>query len=203
MVTDTATKTRPGCVTAYAVVVLVGGLAALGTLPLMLLPALAGDRGSLVFLVLLATCAGILSLIPISTAIGLWRMRSWGWWLFVVTHSLGLAGVLISLVFALFAANEGQSLSGEWMLGSISSLALGGGVLYWFLTNRHQFGVGAAAATLDTKGRSSVPPWAVVLIAGAAVLVCLLPVVLIAGLSLLGPEIQAVFSEITRSLSAP
>lgn len=193
---------RPGCVTAYAAVVLLGGLGGLATIPLLLLPALAGDRGSLAFLILVTLCTGIMSLIPIATSIGLWRMRTWGWWLFVVVHSLGLSLVVFSLSFAFLAANEGQALSGEWVIGSVIGLASGGGVLYWFLTNRRRFQVGVRADGA-MGGKSEIPRWAIALIAGAAIIVCLMPVFVIAGLALVGPEIQAVFAEITRALSAP
>jgi hypothetical protein len=180
---------RPGCVTAYAVLLwLGGGLMALGSLIAFINPM----EGPIVGIVV-----GIFALLPIMTGVGLWRMHKWGWWLVVVTQSLGVAGALFNLLSGL-------------LLEAIVTGAISGGILYWFINNRQLFlgpftqhtNVGVESEPVVGGAPASKNNNTTVIVVGIVLAVFLVPVCLIAFLTLLGPEIGDVFSRIVNELSA-
>ena len=177
---------RPGCITAYAVLLwLGGGLLVLSTLSLFS----ESSTGSAIF-------SGLFAIFLIAIGIGLWQMQSWGWWLVVIVQSLSVLAALLSLI-------------GGAVLYGLASGSISGGILYWFFTNRQLFiGTSSQVASIDPNGEP-IPAQAsaskTVVIVGIILAVFLVPVCIIAALSLLallGPQIGDVFSRITSGLAA-
>ena len=185
---------RPGCVSLYAALTLLAGLGGVALVPLVLLPGPSGEGGSVPFVILTTACAGLLSALPIATAIGLWRMAGWGWWLAILTNALTIAVALLNVGFGLLAAGEGRALSGEMMAGSGLGLVVSGGILYWFAVNRRQFGVGI-------EGRSGLTGRLMALVVAMGAVICMAPVLIIAILTLLGPQLQDVYPRVIGGLS--
>jgi hypothetical protein len=180
---------RPGCVTAYAVLLwLGGGFLLLGSLSLFFDPAESPLAG--IF-------AGLFALFSIITGVGLWRMQKWGWWLVVITQSLGVVAALFSLISGL-------------LLNGIVTGAVSGGILYWFVNNRQLFlspftqhtSVGAEGEPVVGGAPVAKSNNTIVIVVGIVLAVFLVPVCIIAILTLLGPEIGNVFSRIVNELSA-
>ena len=182
---------RPGCVTAYAVLLWLGG-------GLLLLSAWisffdpSGDSIAGVFV-------GLFALIPIIAGVGLWRMQKWGWWLVVITQSLAVVVALFNLLSGL-------------LLQAVVTGAVSGGILYWFINNRQLFlgpfthnagvavnveGEPVADGTPPAKGNNTT-----IIVVGIVVAVVLVPVCIIATLTLLGPDVGDVFSRIVDGLAA-
>lgn len=181
---------RPGCVTAYAVLLwLGGGLLALGSLISFIDPTEGPGVGIVV---------GMFALLPIMTGVGLWRMQKWGWWLVVITQSLAVVVALFSLLSGL-------------LLNAIVTGAISGGILYWFINNRQIFlgpfmphpGVGPEGEPVVGGVPTSKSNNTTVIVVGIVLAVFLVPVCIIATLTLLGPQIGDVFSQIVNELSAP
>lgn len=185
-------RSRPGCVTAYAVLIWLGGaFLALGTLSLLF----EGDPS--------AICGSVFVILTAVIGYGLWQMQEWSWWLVIILQSLSLIGSLLGLVFAF---TEPSTAAG--ILSSLVSAAVSGGILYWFATNRSLFsGTRAFRAVVAEDGTTTQEPvpstsnQTGIIIAGAIVaVVCIIPAVIIAILTLLGPQIGNVFSRITSGL---
>jgi len=124
-------------------------------------------------------------------------MQAWGWWLVVIFQSLGLLAALLSLI-------DGG------ILYALVSGGVSGGILYWFITNRYLFlevcsdrtsvgpdGEPVAERALTAKNKS-----ATIIIVGVVLAVFLVPVCIIVMLTLLGPDIGDLFSQIVNELSA-
>lgn len=181
---------RPGCITAYALLLWLGGAGLLF---------IAFSAPSDPFLGPEAAIApAFFALVLIATGIGLWQMSVWSWWLVVIIQSFGVLGALFSLI-------------GGDILNAIVSGTVSGGILYWFITNRHLFLTGTAYRTsVSSDGESVVEQVSVsrsnvstAVIVGVILVICVAPVVIIAILTLLGPQIGDVFSGIVDGLSAP
>ena len=113
-------RERPGCLTAYAALLfLAAGLYALSGVALLL--DVPEDSGLLPYVI------PLLSVILVVTALGIWWLKMWAWWLAVVGHGL-LAGLALVAVF-----------SGGDPLSTAIALVISGLVLYWMLANRHLF----------------------------------------------------------------
>jgi len=179
---------RPGCVTVYAVLLwLGGGFLVLGSLIEFIAP----SEGPLV-----GVLVGLFALVPLVTGVGLWRMQKWGWWLVVVTQSLGVVAGFLNLVSGL-------------LLNGIVTGVVSGGILYWFINNRQPFfgpfthhaavnaaGEPVAGGAPPSKGNNTT-----IVVVGIVVAVVLVPVCIIATLTLLGPGVGDVFSRIVNDLS--
>lgn len=179
---------RPGCVTAYAVLLcLGGGLYALGSLISFVNPTEGPGVG---------VVAGLFALLLIMTGVGLWRMQKWGWWLVVITQSLAVVVALFNLLSGL-------------LLEAIVAGAVSGGILYWFIDNRSLF-LGPfthhtdASVRPEREGASASKSGnsAIIIIGVILVVFFLVPVCMITVLTLLGPGINDVFSQIVNELSA-
>jgi hypothetical protein len=201
---------RPGCVTAYAILLWLGAVffacGVFGSLSDPTVPSGAGIYG------------GLLMVAQIVAGFGLWRMRRWGWGLVVVGQSLGLLILLLNFIGTLTLVSEfGEGMG--WAVGALAGSIVSGGILSWFIKNRHLFtGVKTRRPVLDSDGQPVIGAdgqplyeWApasrsntaTIIIVGVVVAVVLLPVILIAVLTLLGPQIGEVFSRIVTELSAP
>jgi len=109
-------RERPGCVTAYAILLWIGAVGAtLGGVA-------AGISEGEVLVVLGGLVAGGLEL---GLGIGIWRLKNWARIIVMVLQGLGVIVGLISL----FMGN----------LISIVSLAVGGYILYWFASHGEYF----------------------------------------------------------------
>lgn len=191
---------RPGCVTAYAVLLwLVSGLLALSSLGLFAEPT--ADP-------LTAAWSGLFALVLAAIAFGLWTVQAWGWWFVVIIHSLSIIAALFNLVSGMFLVDaSGASLSFDALAGGVVS----GSILYWFITNRRLFldpyphhalvspeGKLVVEGTPRSKNSNTT-----MIIVGVLLAVFLVPVCIIAILTLLGPDVGEVFSRITNELSTP
>jgi hypothetical protein len=109
---------RPGCVTAYALLLLAaGGLVTLGSLVF-------GASGEVPVLgVLLALGVGALY---ISLGVGLSRLKNWARVVILIIQGLGLAFGLIGLLVTL-PNGDGMSI-----LSSLTGLITGSIIVYWF-----------------------------------------------------------------------
>lgn len=129
---------RPGCVSAYAVLLLiVAGLSLIVTL----FGGIEGADASSVVLML----AGIG--LNIALGIGLWQLKEWARILLIVLLSLGLAGSFIMLLivavtwskaapFDLFGLGDYIAI---WIFGVLIGMGVSGYVLYWFASNKKYF----------------------------------------------------------------
>lgn len=202
---------RPGCVTAYAILAFVGaGIYIIGGMIFgfsgLTDPEFAG------FSLFIALCMGIFAIIPIVMGIGLWKMAKWGWWIVIITTILGIGiGLLNILSSFLLLASESSGAFGT-LCGSILGLAINGYIFYWFFQNRSLFDgppvyekvVGPDGEIIEKPvSKSSVDGMTIIIIVGVFGFLCLMPVVLIAVLTLLGPQIGDVFSRITAELGTP
>jgi len=109
---------RPGCVTAYALMLFLGaGLLTLGGIAL-------GGSGDIDGpAVLLFVSLGVAQL---TIAIGLWRMRWWAPRLLIIVQGIGVAVSLISLL------SEGS-------VGVLAGVAINIYLISWFARNDRQF----------------------------------------------------------------
>ncbi|KAA3658236.1 MAG: hypothetical protein DWQ04_25740 [Chloroflexi bacterium] len=164
---------RPGCVTAYAVLLIAGaGLMILGGIGIVV-----SDPDFIFGLIYVAFAAP-----AIAAAVGIWRMQKWGWWVVVVMQSL-------SILLSLFGG----------VISFIISAVINGGILYWFVQNQNLFdGTGSVEMAEMQKGSNKNTTTAIII--GVVALVCIIPVVVIAILTLLGPQIGNVFSGIVFGL---
>lgn len=199
---------RPGCVTAYAVLAWFGAAVYLCAALFVAVSSLS-DPDFAIFGLILALIISAFSLLPILTGIGLWKMTMWGWWLVVVVNGLGVAGSLLNLlVTVLLVSQEPDAIS--TLCGSVIGLAIYGYIFYWFITNRSLFGSYTTQTVMGPDGElikervrtTGFDTASAVAIVGVIAVVCLIPIMTIAILTLLGPQIGNVFSRITAGLEA-
>jgi hypothetical protein len=110
-------RDRPGCVTAYAILLWVGAA-------FMVVAAVFGWNSG-TDLVLVSILLIFLAIYNSIMAIGLWRLRNWGRIMAIVLFGLGIVVNLLTL----FTRN----------FQSIIGLAVGSLFLYWFITNGDVF----------------------------------------------------------------
>ena len=180
---------RPGCVSAYAVLLwLGGGLLVLSVFSMFSDPSFGPTS---------AVGSGLIALILIAIGAGLWQMQAWGWWLVVIIQSLGVLAALLSLI------------GGGGFYGLVSG-GISGGILYWFLSNRHLFldaltyrtSTGPDGKPITERISTPKSNTSTAVIVGVVLAVFLVPICIIATLTLLGPQIGNVFSRIVDGLSA-
>jgi len=208
--TNWAKRDRPGCVTAYAVLLwIAGGLYVIGAVCVGL-SGFGLTEGSLgIFEICLGLLFVLLAAVPIATGLGIWQMRKWGWALVIVIQSLGIILSLVQLVvFTLAGPGDNLSL----YAGTIVGLAVSSYIVYWFVTHREMFNGATTYSTaigidgapvpgpVEKKGTDTATTLAI--LGGLALVLVLVCLVVIAILALLGPQIGNVFSQITYSLEA-
>jgi len=141
---DTPAPQRPGCVTAYAVLLGIGAglfvLAALGGVC-----GLTSDSGlglGVGELLILAIGLGVACLY-ILLARGLWRLKNWARVTVIVLQSLGVAVALLQVCGAIGGVSGGvygsETGVGPILLGAVVGLAISGYIIYWFATHRQYF----------------------------------------------------------------
>ncbi len=119
--TQAGQRQRPGCVTAFAILVVIGAIfSALGGIITVVLGP-AGDVGNRIGAVTALALAGVY----IAVVAGLWQLKSWARVATIVLLSLNmLVGVAL--------------LAGGFFLAVIA-LLVNGYCLYWFITNKQVF----------------------------------------------------------------
>ena len=125
-------KSRPGCVTAYAVLLGVGAA-------IMVVGGLLSGISEGEFLILLVLV--ILGVLYFLLARGLWLLRNWARIIVIVTHSLGMAGAIISACLALGSGSSGYAYTDPTysFCSAGISLAISGYIIYWFSSNKDYF----------------------------------------------------------------
>jgi len=202
---------RPGCVTAYAILLWIGsGLAVIG-----IFCAETGYGGFFggpigIFEICLGLFFSLLLALGVAAGIGIWQMRKWGWALVLVLQTLSIITSTLSALALLAGSNVENAAAAA---GNLLGLMISGYIIYWFITNRALFNGGAKVQTAVAPGGESVykpveksndRTIAIVLALGGAVAILVLVcIVVIAMLAILGPEIGNVFSQITFALEEP
>lgn len=115
---------RPGCVTAYAILLGIG--AASVALASFLIAEDVGVGAPLIGLVVAALYFLLIR--------GLWQMRNWARVLVLVFNGLGIAGNVVTICASLSA-----DVGGIGILGSLAGLIIPGIVFYWFYSSRDLF----------------------------------------------------------------
>lgn len=192
---DSYSPDRPGCITIYALLIWLGGaLFAFSTFSLISESSPA------------AICGSIFVILAVVTGYGLWQMQEWSWWLVIILQSFSLLGSLLSAA-AVFLLPDS---SGEGIFFPLVSAAVSAGILYWFGKNRSLFTGEPAYRTVEgangeivrERAQPSGSNKTVTIVVAIVLLIFIVPVVTIAILTLLGPQIGDVFSRITEGLGS-
>ncbi|NJN53442.1 MAG: hypothetical protein HC804_01035 [Anaerolineae bacterium] len=133
----------------------------------------------------------------------------WGWWLAVTINGLGVIGGVLNVLFGVLLLTE-SSAAFSTLCGAVVGLAIYSYILYWFITNRTLFGSYTTQTAMGLDGdivkervrTTSFDTASAVAIVGVIAMLCLLPIFVIAMLTLMGPQIGNVFSRITAGLEA-
>ena len=182
---------RPGCLTAYAILMFFSGgmnllyAFCLGSATLTS-PSEFGEIG-----IILPICTGASALLPIILGIGLWLMTKWAWWWMMIGQAGvvvgGILGVIVSFLF-----NEPMFIISAVILAMVN-LAVNGGILYWFFINQDLFNVGDPET--GVSGETLLT-----LLAGVAVVMILITGGVILLFTMLGGSIGDIFSGIVPEL---
>ena len=209
---EAAGRERPGCITLYAILLILGGIASLAA------AFLAGygfvvEPDMVTTGIVLLVCMAAWSLIPIVMAVGLWRMRMWAWWLVVIFQivALGVTCTGVVLLIPVLVTTVDAGIGSAELIGFLAGVPIGviinGVILYWFLMNRDRFRkpltVHVGGRALEEPGSDNVVVIVAVTVIGVVAILCVVSVAVIALLTLLGPQIGTTFSEITRGLMTP
>ena len=146
---------RPGCVTAYAIllwigapaVVVIGIVMALASRDLFGLVVLIGfyfleralniDSWNLFETVLIGIYFWMAAALNVVAGIGLWKMKNWGRILIIVLHSLGIAAsVLLSGCATLFVA---KNVAVPAVCGLLVGIGVSIYMISWFVNHRYDF----------------------------------------------------------------
>jgi len=138
----TYTPERPGCLTAYVILLWIG--AAFSILGGLLFTGLMmSDRNLIAVGCLGGPLIIALGVFYIFLGLGLWRLKNWARIVVMVLQGLGIAGTLLELCLLLYLYLSTSSMYGyELTTSNCASIASGmvglvvsGYILYWFATN--------------------------------------------------------------------
>jgi hypothetical protein len=116
---------RPGCVTAYAILM---GIAA-GILGILgLVGGLVGGE------VVLGLFVGVMSVLYFFLARGLWQLKNWARILLIVLHGLSIVSGLVRMGIGLSDADPSVTIC-----GAAIGLAISGYIIYWFASHGEYF----------------------------------------------------------------
>jgi hypothetical protein len=209
---------RPGCVSAYAILLWISsalGLIGLFCLISGLAPIFEGGLGLIELL--LAGVGLVVLAVYVITGIGLWQMKKWGWALVVVMQGASLILGLLSMLLAILtlAASGGDFAASQpaALLSTFASALVNVFILYWFIKNRALFdGAPAYKKVIGADGEEIVVPAqskgndaTMLLAAGGGLVLVLILICLgvVFVLAVAGPQIGNVFSQITYELENP
>jgi hypothetical protein len=212
-----AQQERPGCVTAYAILLWAGAGLALIIAFCGLASFLGTVGGSLGgFEIIIIGVLLVLLAINVVSGIGLWQMKKWGWALVVVLHAFSIIMQVLSMGLTLLSVvgSGGDYLVSQpsVLCGNLISTLVSGFILYWFITNRELFNggpeyksvVGADGEIRQEPVRKTSDTTMLLAVGGGLVLVLVLVcVAVVAMLAIMGPQIGNVFSQITFELENP
>jgi hypothetical protein len=128
---------RPGCVTAYAILLgVTGGIVGIGGLfgGCSLIGDSRNGDGALGLLIIV--CGGGAAILNFLLAKGLWDLKNWARITLIVLQSLGILGNLIRMCGFL---SDPSNYSGIEMFGAIIGTAISGYIIYWFADNSGYF----------------------------------------------------------------
>lgn len=130
-------KERPGCITAYAVLLWIGA-ALVGIGGPIFGFAIASEIGDGVLLSLFIAAVAIgVAALNVVIGWGLWHLKNWARILVIVLQSLGALSNLASLCLALgVSSGEVEPTS---LCSTIGGLAVSGYIIYWFASNSEHF----------------------------------------------------------------
>lgn len=196
------TRERPGCISALSILYWISGafyvIGAIGTGVLLMM-----DGGNTAVIGLVSMfCIGLFAFVPIGIGIGLWQMKKWAWWVMVVVQGIGLFFAIANLCLVAVAENITSALI--TLTSSLFGGAINGGIFYWFYANQGLF---EPSYFRDKEGKVYARPIAgkdngvaiAILVIGIAFL-CVIPIIIVAVLTLMGPQIGDVFSQIIIDL---
>jgi hypothetical protein len=128
---------RPGCVTAYAI--LLWGSAALAGIggPISALILASEKEDSVVLALFLAAVAIGAAALNVAIGWGLWHLKNWARILVIVFQSLGVASSLASLCLTLALASG--EVEPTRLCSTIVGLAINGYIIYWFASHSEYF----------------------------------------------------------------
>jgi hypothetical protein len=124
---------RPGCVTAYALLLAIAAALVGGAVIFSLIVAvLTGDTAGMPLggLAILLALAAVEFLI----ALGVWRLRDWARVAVIVVQSLAIVTGLLGLVAALEGGDVALSLG-----GTLIGVGVSGYIIYWFASHSEYF----------------------------------------------------------------
>ncbi|MBN1955977.1 MAG: hypothetical protein JW900_13135 [Anaerolineae bacterium] len=131
---------RPGCVTAYAVILaiaaglmVVGGL--IGGIVMM------SEEGGVLGLVVIVVALGI-AVLYFLLARGLWRLKNWARVVIIVLQSLGIVSGLLQIIGLLSVSSSpyGSQVDPTGAIcGGLVGLGLGAYIIYWFASHGEYF----------------------------------------------------------------
>ncbi len=133
----TNSRRRPGCVTAYAILMGIGaGLVGLGFLAIIVSQEGASEPGIVGVLLLMA-------IVYTLVAWGLWQLKNWARIMVIVLHGLGILVNLFSMFtvlgeYSYYSSRYGRD-PGSTFCGTVIGLAVGGYILYWFASHGKYF----------------------------------------------------------------
>ena len=147
-------RSRPGCVTAYAILLFLGaGLMALGGIVIAIL--LFGSSATLKSMNLGASSLGAMSALGgiiaflicslfvvfyIVLGWGLWNLKNWARILVIIIQSLGLCGNIFSIIAPILNLSSNTHANPLATLsGGVFGLVLGGIIIYWFGSHGEYF----------------------------------------------------------------
>jgi hypothetical protein len=121
---------RPGCATAYAILLAIGaGLLAIGVVA-GIIYLLSNDHGEIALFIIVPAAVGA----PLSVLLakGIWKLKNWARILVIVVHSLGVLSSLLQVCAALPSP-------GLMIFELVVGLAIGGYIIYWFASHGEYF----------------------------------------------------------------
>jgi hypothetical protein len=124
---------RPGCVTAYALLLgIVAALVGGAVVSSVLVAIVTGDTAGMPVggLAILLALAGVEFLI----AVGVWRLRNWARIAVIVVQSLAIVTSLLGLVATLEGGDVALSLG-----GTLIGVGVSGYIIYWFASHGEYF----------------------------------------------------------------
>lgn len=129
---------RPGCVSAYAVLLGVAAvLTGIGGLIVLLAGMAFGEtiKGSGFALVIILILYLVIAVLYFLLARGLWQMKNWARVVVIVLHSLAI----LASVCSISALPGSETSQGSTLVGTVAGLIISGIIIYWFATHRQQF----------------------------------------------------------------
>ena len=197
-------RERPGCITALAILYWVSGaFYVIGGIATGVLLMVDGGETAVWGLVSMF-CIGLFAFLPIGFGIGLWQMKKWAWWIMMVVEGISLFGVVANL--CLIAVAQDLTYAIITLVTSLFNGVIHGGIFYWFYTNQGLF---EPSYFRDKEGKVYTRPVkgtdngvAIAILVAGLGLLCVIPIIVIAVLTLMGPQIGDVFSQIIIDLES-